>query len=71
MDKFSNWIEAHPISKIKSEQAVLFFMASSPTKTRNSPVENSWSSTMTTTSTWTGQQWLTQRQMAKLNMPMA
>jgi transposase InsO family protein len=25
VDKFSKWIEAHPISKIKSEQAVLFF----------------------------------------------
>jgi hypothetical protein len=25
MDKFSKWIEAHHISKIKSEQAVLFF----------------------------------------------
>jgi hypothetical protein len=25
MDKFSKWIEARPISKIKSEQAVLFF----------------------------------------------
>jgi transposase InsO family protein len=26
VDKFSKWIEARPISKIKSEQAVLFFM---------------------------------------------
>ena len=25
IDKFSKWIEARPISKIKSEQAVLFF----------------------------------------------
>jgi hypothetical protein len=25
VDKFSKWIEACPISKIKSEQAVLFF----------------------------------------------
>jgi hypothetical protein len=25
VDKFSKWIEAHPISKIKSEHAVLFF----------------------------------------------
>jgi hypothetical protein len=25
MDKFSKWIEARPISKIKSKQAVLFF----------------------------------------------
>jgi hypothetical protein len=26
VDKFSKWIEARPISRIKSEQAVLFFM---------------------------------------------
>jgi transposase InsO family protein len=26
VDKFSKWIEARPISKIKSEQAVLFFI---------------------------------------------
>ena len=25
VDKFSKWIEARPIGKIKSEQAVLFF----------------------------------------------
>jgi hypothetical protein len=25
VDKFSKWIEARPIAKIKSEQAVLFF----------------------------------------------
>jgi hypothetical protein len=25
VDKFSKWIEARPISKIKSEQAMLFF----------------------------------------------
>jgi hypothetical protein len=25
MDKFSKWIEARPLSKIKSEQAVSFF----------------------------------------------
>jgi transposase InsO family protein len=25
VDKFSKWIKAHPISKIKSEQAILFF----------------------------------------------
>ena len=25
IDKFSKWIEARPIGKIKSEQAVLFF----------------------------------------------
>ena len=25
IDKFSKWIEAHPINQIKSEQAVLFF----------------------------------------------
>ena len=25
IDKFSKWIEARPIDKIKSEQAVLFF----------------------------------------------
>jgi hypothetical protein len=25
MDKFSKWIEARPITQIKSEQAVLFF----------------------------------------------
>jgi hypothetical protein len=25
MDKFSKWIEAQPIARIKSEQAVLFF----------------------------------------------
>ena len=25
IDKFSKWIEAHPINRIKSEQAVLFF----------------------------------------------
>jgi hypothetical protein len=26
VDKFSKWIEAHPITKIKSEQVTLFFM---------------------------------------------
>ena len=26
IDKFTNWIEARPISMIKSEQAVLFFL---------------------------------------------
>jgi hypothetical protein len=25
IDKFSKWIEAHPITSIRSEQAVLFF----------------------------------------------
>jgi len=25
IDKFSKWIKAHPITRIKSEQAVLFF----------------------------------------------
>ena len=29
VDKFTKWIEARPISAIKSEQAVLFFLASS------------------------------------------
>jgi hypothetical protein len=71
MDKFSKWIEACPISKIKSDQAVLFFTASSLTKTHNSPAKNSLSYAMTTMSAWTSQQWLTQRQMAKLNVPMA
>jgi hypothetical protein len=28
IDKFSKWIEAWPITKIKSEQAVLFFVTS-------------------------------------------
>ena len=26
VDKFTKWIETRPISKIKSEQAVLFFL---------------------------------------------
>jgi hypothetical protein len=55
VDKFSKWIEACPISKIKSDQAVLFFTASSLTKTHNSPAKNSLSYAMTTMSTWTGQ----------------
>jgi hypothetical protein len=56
MDKFSKWIEARPISKIKSEQAVMFFtdiihrfgflIPSLPTTACNSLVE---------TSVWTGQ----------------
>ena len=51
INKFSKWIEARPITQIKSEQAVLFFTdiiigsgfqtPSSPTMGHNSPATNS------------------------------
>jgi hypothetical protein len=81
IDKFSKWIEVRPITRIKAEQAVLFFTdiihrfgVPNSIITDNGTQftgRNSWSSATDTTYVWTGQRLLTQRPTVTWNVPMA
>jgi hypothetical protein len=80
VDRFSKWIEARPITNLRSEQAVSFFTdiihrSGVPNSiiTDNgpsSPAESSWSSMTTTTSAWIGRPSHTHRPMVKWNVLM-
>lgn len=81
VDEFTKWIEAKPIAKIGSSEAVAFFRnivyrfgVYNSIITDNGP--SSWgsrscNSATTSTSALTGPQWLTQYQMARLSALMA
>ena len=71
IDKFSKCIEARPIGKIRSEQAVLFFIdivfrfgVPNSIITDNAPssrARSSWRSATATIYAWTGRLWRTHR----------
>ena len=65
IDKFSKWIEARPIGKIRSRTR------SSPITAPSSRARNSWRSATATTYAWTGWLWRTHRRMDKWSVPMA
>ena len=81
VDKFSKRIEARPIGRIKSEQAVLFFTdivfrfgVPNSIITDNgtsSQARGSWRSATVSTYVWTGRLWRTHRRMGKWSVPMA
>jgi hypothetical protein len=81
IDKFSKWVEVHPITNLRAEQAVTFFTDivyrfgvpnSIITNTGpNSREENSESSATNSTSAWTGQPWRIHRPTAKWSAPTA
>jgi hypothetical protein len=73
--KFTKWIEAKPLAKISSRQAMDFiqdiifhFGIPNSIITNNntsSPKRGFWTSVMTTTSAWTGPPWSTHAQMGR------
>ena len=75
IDKFSKWIEARPIGKIKSEQAVLFFTNivfrfGIP----NSIITDNgtqFTGKKASTYVWTGRLWRTHRRTGKWSVLMA
>ena len=81
IDKFSKWIEARPIGKIKSEQAVLFFIdivfrfvVPNSIITDNGTQftgKKFLAPATATTYAWTGRLWRTHRRMGKWSVPKA
>ena len=81
VDKFTKWIEAKPITNIRSEEAVKFFLDiiyrfgvpnySSLTTGLTSPARSSWTSVMDTASASTGPRSDTHVLTVRSSVPMA
>jgi hypothetical protein len=77
IDKFSKWVEVRPLTNLRAEQAVTFFIdivyrfgvptPSSLTRGPNSQAGSSWNSAISSTFVWTGQLWRIHRPTVRWN----